>query len=190
MNRNITALILIVISVGIYFTIGKDMIADAQAVKTVNDRYTAALSDAERLVAVRDQVLAEYNTISIEDRDRLDKMVPSTVDNIRLILDLNNVAQRHGFTLSDVKAEASPIQTLTDGTVPVAGDIDGGIGIPTLDTVTVSFAADAPYDQFVSFLQDLESNLRIMDVTELSVLANENGTYTFEVQVQTYWVRQ
>lgn len=190
MNRNITAAILIAIAIGVYFTVTSKMIEDAKVVKALNDRYTAALDDAAELVVTRDRVLAEYNSIAAEDRDRLDKMIPSSVDNIRLIIDINNVARNYGFSLSNVVAAAAPSNAVTDA-YAVSGEAGvQGITIPTLDTVKVSFQATAPYNQFVSFLQGLEANLRIMDVTRLSVVAKEGNLYNFEVELQTYWIRQ
>jgi hypothetical protein len=201
MSRNLTASILIVLALGVYFTVTSGMIADAKAVKSVNDQYASALSNAAKLISVRDQVLKEYKDISDADRARLDKMIPSTVDNIRLIIDLSSVALRHGFSLSSIKASASsnsssnvgnpasPNMSLPSGTQP-AGSAISSIAAPILDTVTVSFGASADYNQFISFLQDLEANLRVMDLTRLSIGAGEGNLYGFQVQFQTYWLRE
>ncbi|MDB5238926.1 MAG: hypothetical protein JWO00_261 [Candidatus Parcubacteria bacterium] len=200
MSKNLTAFILLVIAIGVYFTVTSGMIVDAKSVKAVNDQYSAALSSADRLIATRDEVLKQYNAISEADRDRLDKMIPSTVDNIRLIIDMNNVAIRHGFTLPDVKAVAASGPNKDAGSVavrpPVSADgaptrlTASSFAAPILDTVSVSFTATATYEQFLAFLQDLEANLRVMDVTHLTVGATDLGTYTFQVQLQTYWLRQ
>ena len=193
MNRNITALILIVLAVGVYFTVTKGALADAQAVKAVNDQYSSAIASAEKLIQTRDQVLKDYNNLSADDRDRLDKMIPSTVDNIRLVIDLNSVALRHGFSLKDIKAVASSDGQKAAPAPAVAASktaASGGISIPTLDTVDVSFSVTAPYSDFISFLQDLEASLRIMDVTHLTVTASDSGVYSFGVQLKTYWLRQ
>ncbi|MGC9605241.1 MAG: hypothetical protein ABSF56_00565 [Minisyncoccia bacterium] len=202
MSRNLTASILIVLALGVYFTVTAGMISDAKAVKAVNDQYASALSNATKLVAVRDQVLKDYKNISDTDRARLDKMIPSTVDNIRLIIDLSSVALRHGFSLSNIKASASsnsssnvgnpasPNMSLPAGTQPLSSSIAASIAAPVLDTVTVSFGASAGYNQFISFLQDLEADLRVMDLTRLSIGAGTGDLYSFQVQFQTYWLRE
>ncbi|MDE2037744.1 MAG: hypothetical protein KGI69_00770 [Patescibacteria group bacterium] len=197
MNRNLTALILVVLAVGVYFTVTSGMIADAGTVKSVNDQYSSALANAARLIAVRDQVLQQYNNISPTDQARLDKMIPSTVDNIRLIIDLSNVALRHGFSLQNAKATVAGSQggaaaaaAPTAAQPSSAGSSPLSISTPTLDTVTVSFGATATYDQFISFLQDLEADLRIIDLTHLTMTSSDTGVYSFQVQFQTYWLRQ
>ena len=192
MNRNLTATILIILSGALYFTYTSGEWNNALAVKAVNDQYSTAISSAQQLISVRDTVLKEYNNISADDRANLDKMLPNTVDNIRLVIDLNNVALQHGFSLKNVTASAK--DSTSNSTVPSGGfsgtSGSGSITVPTLDTVAVSFSVSAPYQQFISFMQDLEANLRIMDITHLTVTANDTGTYDFSVQLNTYWLRQ
>lgn len=209
MNRTVTASILIIAAIGIYFTITKSMVTDVQAVKAQNDQYAAALSSADEIIQAREAITRAYNSISQDNRARLDKMIPSAVDNIRLVIDLNNLALQHHFTLSDVKASV-PSNSPTSGAPRQAAQSAGSsmlaaVGIlptlgaapaaqniaePVLDKVQVSFTAQTTYEQFISFLQDLEADLRIMDLTHLSVAVNEDGTYTFQTQFQTYWLRQ
>lgn len=194
MNRNTTALLLIILAIGIYFTFTRGQLAQAKAIKVVNDEYTAAIKGAVELIKIRDQVLAQYKALSEEDQERLDKMIPSTVDNIRLIIDINDVAFKHGFSLRDIKASAPG----SSRTTPVSGRATTenrpvGISIPTLDTVTISFSVTAPYLEFISFLQDLEASLRIMDPTGITVSTSETkgaGVYDFSVELKTYWLRQ
>ena len=197
MNRNITAVILIVLAVGIYFTVTQSVWSADKDIKAKNDQYVSAIANAEQLISVRDKVLQAYNNVSQNDRDRLDKMLPSTVDNIRLIIDLNSVAVQHGITLRGIRAAAdasssqapSSPQT-TSATSPNVASSKSGISTPQLDTVDVSFSVSAPYQQFISFMQDLEADLRIMDLKHLSVAVGNDGTYTFSVDMTTYWLRQ
>ena len=189
MNRTITAIVLIVLAVGIYITFTQGEITAGNNVQAVNSQYQTAINNAEQLVQKREQVLQAYNNISANDRDRLAKMLPDSVDNIRLMIDLNNVALQHGFSLQGIKAEVP--SDASNPSSPASGSSGGSnIASSTLSTVQVSFSVTAPYEQFISFLQDLEANLRIMDLTQLSMTANDTGTYTFNVQLTTYWLKQ
>lgn len=191
MNRNVTATILIVLAAGIYFTVTQGVLNSAKDVKTVNDQYISAIANAQQLISVRDKVLNDYNNVSQGDRDKLDKMLPSTVDNIRLIIDLNNVAVQHGISLKNIRAVAAADSTAASApTAPSQKASASGITAPKLDTVDITFSVTAPYQQFISFMQDLESDLRIMDVKHLSVSVGDNGMYTFQVDMTTYWLRQ
>lgn len=201
MNRNLTALILIVLAVGIYFTVTKGILDEANAVASVNSQYSTAIASAMQLLSVRDKVLNDFNNISETDRGRLAKLLPANVDNIRLVIDLNNIALQHGFSLKGITAQtdaggpgapAAPARPpVASGGAPAAipASAASTIATPVLSTVTVSFSLSAPYQQFQSFLQDLESNLRIMDITQLSVASSDNGIYDWTVQLKTYYLR-
>lgn len=201
MNRSITATILIIIAVGIYFTVTEDMLAGVKDVQAVNDNYVSAINNAEKLIKVRDNVLKDYSNISQENRARLDKMLPTNVDNIRLIIDLNSIATRSGFSLKGIKAVVAgqDVKGSSKSTVSQSTDIGGGavdpntamttIPVPALDTVTVSFSVSATYSQFIGLMQELEANLRIMDITRYTTTANDNGVYDWNVELKTYWLK-
>ncbi len=186
MNRSVTATVLVILAIGLYFTITKGVLAEANIIKSSNDEYITAIKNAKDLISVRDKVLADYNKLSPEDRENLDKIVPQSVDNIRLIIDLNNIALRHGFALKGIQAAASTDAKNQPAQTPGQ---TGVIQNLTLDTVTVSFGLSAPYQQFISFLQDLEASLRILDVSSLSVTSSDNGIYDWRIELKTYWLR-
>jgi Tfp pilus assembly protein PilO len=192
MNRNLIATILIIAAIGIYFTITKAMVADAQKVKADNAQLVAALGSADQIIKARNDVTQQYNQISPDNRARIDKMIPSAVDNIRLVIDLNNLALQNHFALSEVKASVPSSSNSPGRAAAAAGAASYGaaVGEPILDKVQVSFSAETTYDQFMHFMQDLEANLRIMDLSHLMVTANADGTYSFSAQYQTYWLRQ
>ena len=188
MNRNITAVILIILAIGVYITVTKDMVQKAQDIKAINTQYETALKNADTLIRTRDHVRDNYNQLSDADKTNLTKMIPPGVDNIRLIIDMNSIAFKHGFSLRNIKASAAPAATKSGFTAGTQSS--SPIAIPTLDTISVTFSVTASYQQFVSFLQDLESNLRIMDLTHLTVAAGEGSNYDFGVELKTYWLRQ
>ena len=203
MNKNITATILIVLAIGIYFTVTKGKLAEAGLVAAQNSQYTSAIDSAKQLIAVRDQVNNDYKEVSQDDRDKLAKMVPDSVDNIRLIIDMTGIAKKFDFTLSGLSATVSGKGSATSkagaGSGPIAnpmanpsmpGSTAASLAVPTLDTVAISFSVSAPFNQFVSFMQALEADLRIMDITHLTMTANDSGVYDFNVQMNTYWLRQ
>ncbi|MDP3962805.1 MAG: hypothetical protein Q8Q03_02995 [bacterium] len=186
MNRNFTALILIVLAIGIYFTFTRYKLDELKEIRIVNSEYQQAIDNSERLTKVRDNVLAAYNSISDEDKDRLNKIVPDNVDNVRLIIDVkDDIAARHGLALKNIKTSSPDAQQQAIGTNDEAG-VAGKYGI-----VTLSFGVTTSYQVFVDFLKDLESSLRIMDISKLTVAVSEaGGTYDFGVEVKTYWLKQ
>ncbi|MEI8249247.1 MAG: hypothetical protein WCG07_02000 [Candidatus Taylorbacteria bacterium] len=194
MNRNITALILIVLAIGLYFTYTKGEIDVVKSIQAQNDQYISALDNAAQLIKFRDKVRTDYNNLSQDDKDRIAKMIPSTVDNIRLVIELNNIALQHNIPIKNVKASVSgdskSKQSASTAFQSQSASLQNSISNPTVDTVDVSFSATASYADFTAFLQDLESNLRIMDVTHLTLSANNTDKYDYSVELKTYWLRQ
>jgi hypothetical protein len=66
------------------------------------DSYNSALDKAQELHTLRDQLLAKRNSFSNDSLDKLHHVLPDNVDNIRLIIDINNIASRHNLALNNV----------------------------------------------------------------------------------------
>lgn len=187
MNKNVTPIILIVLALGIYFTFTRTKLDDLKAVKEVNLQYQQALNNSERLVKVRDSVLKTYNDISADDRERLEKMLPDNVDNVRLIIDANGVAARHGLAIKNVKTSATNMAN--SSATPTNTRISPNVP-STYDTVTLSFNVSTNYQTFIDFLKDLEASLRIMDISKITLSVSDTGIYDYGVEIKTYWLKQ
>ena len=60
--------------------------------------YNEALNNSKALEDKRDTLTAKYNTIDPNDLIKLQKLLPDNVDNIRLILEIGQIASlRNGF---------------------------------------------------------------------------------------------
>jgi Tfp pilus assembly protein PilO len=135
------------------------------------------------LHAVRDQLLAKYNSFSPQDLSKLQSVLPDNVDNIRLIIDIDNIASQHGLSLSNVQlGDLSGSSAQSSGAV---GASSGPVG-----SVEVGFTVTTDYNTFLAFLQDLQHSLRIIDVDSItfnaSVLPGSLTAYT--LQIRTYWL--
>lgn len=189
MNRNTTALILIILAIGIYFTFTRAKFAELQAIRAVNAEYQTAIDNSAKLLKVREDVLTSYNSISEGDKERLNKLVPDNVDNVRLIIDVkDDIAARHGLFLKNIRT-SSPDIPITNGAPATQGTANLASGQTSFGTVTLSFSVSTTYDQFMAFLKDLESSLRILDVSSLTLTTNEEGTFDFAVELKTYWLK-
>ncbi len=188
MNKNITPLILIVLAVGIYFTYTSKKLDEMKTIKQVNVSYEQAIANSEKLIKVREDVLKQYNNISPENRMRLDKMLPNNVDNVRLIIDTNGIATRHGLSLKNIKTSATNIN---DPSKANATQKQNSVSVPnSYDTVSVSFNLTASYQTFLEFIRDLQASLRIFDISKITLTANDSGNYDYGVEFKTYWLKQ
>ena len=182
MNKNVTSLILIVLALGVFFTFTNGRIAQIQASQALNTSYLTAINNSVALIQGRDAVLKNYNSLSDDNKARLDKMLPDNVDNVRLIIDVTNIASRHGIALKGISTSG------INGGGASQASTNSSANSPT-GTVTVSFGFSTSYQTFLEFLGDIQSSLRVLDISHLSVSANDSGTYDFSVVLQTYWLK-
>ena len=188
MNKNSTPLILIILAIGIYFTFTRAKIDELKTIQNVNDQYIQAIKNSEKLVKIRDEVRDNYNKISLDDQEKLEKILPDNVDNVRLIIDVSGVAARHGLVMKNVKTS-----TPSDATDPASVDENGEVvqgAKSTYSTVTLSFDVVSGYQNFINFVKDLEASLRIIEVSKITIKGSDTGTYDYSVEVKTFWLKQ
>ncbi|MDB5259370.1 MAG: hypothetical protein JWO73_578 [Candidatus Taylorbacteria bacterium] len=180
MGKNILPIILIILAVGTYFTFTSGKIDEIKQVQVVSDSYQLAITNAEKLIKTRDEVLKSRSRISAEDLAKLDKMIPDNIDNVRLIIDVNGIADQHHIKLKGVRTSATSPSTKTTA---------AGVAMK-LNTVTISFSTATTYENFIAFMQDIERSLRIMDISKISLTAADNGVYSYDVDLKTYWLKK
>ncbi len=146
--------------------------------------YDDALTKSQELKGVRDKLLSRRNTFAANDVQKLKEVLPDNVDNIRFLIDINNIAARHGLSLTNVQ-----LGTLTNSQNAQAAVAVASTGGP-VGSVDIGFSLAANYDDMLSFLQDVEHSLRLTDVQKLSFTAptTAGGTTNYIFSVRTYWL--
>lgn len=154
-------------------------------------QYDQALQKASELQQLKQSLLSRYNAFNPADLDRLQKLLPDHVDNVRLVLDLDNLAGRHAMSLQNVVI--SNPATESDKITSALGAI--GAGSQKYDSLTLRFSTGGTYQNFSEFLQDLEASLRIVDLVGLKIDRESEGpphgepTYRYDITIRTYWLK-
>jgi len=145
-------------------------------------KIDAALVSAEKVKSLQNRLVAQKNAISPEKVERLNKLLPDEIDNVQLIIDVNNIALKYGpsMALRNIKVRTD------DGTT------NGKIGPNTkkYGTVILNFTVTGPYSALKQFLNDLETSLRLIDVTGLTFTAGEKDSYEYNFEIKTYWLKK
>jgi Tfp pilus assembly protein PilO len=190
MFKIIFPIIMTIAAVGLFVVFTNPAYTEVKSLKTVQSAYDQALNNSQQLLKVRNELTTKYNNLSGTDRDRLTKLMPDTVDNIRLIIDTQNIALGHGMTLKDIKYDAraeSNAATATAATTPgqlAANQKEYG-------TFELEFSVTGSYQNFLAFITDLEQSLRLVDIESVSFQAADAGgsTIKYVVRVRTYWLK-
>ena len=191
MNSLLTPILLIIISIGLFFTFTDEQYEVVKTLQAENEEYEIAIERANDLLKRRNQLLAQYNSFSQQDLKRLVKMVPDSIDNVRLIIDINGVTSRYGvevrnLKLDSVKAGAGQSSSSNTQTAAVVDDVNDN---KPYRSAPLTFSVSTDYETFLKILRDLEASLRILDVTNITFTSSDKEPYTYNVTVKTYWMK-
>ena len=152
------------------------LMTDISTYQKINEANTKAAA----LRVVRGQLTDDKNQISQANMDKLEKMLPDSVENVSLILEINNIAKKYGMSIKGTSiAESSGARS--------AASV--GPDSQKYGAITLSFSVSTTYDNFLTFLKALEDNNRLVDVTGLSFSSGKDDNYNFNVIIQTYWLK-
>ncbi|MCI0565655.1 type 4a pilus biogenesis protein PilO [bacterium] len=171
MSQFIMPLIFIIASIGAFMGVIDPTYKETQTLASRLEEIDAALYNSQEIRRIRDELLNRYNSLTPLERDRITKLLPDTVDNIQLIMEIDNIASVHDMAVSDVV-----VRELADAKEPEIG------------VVHLSFSVNGSYDELVSFLKDLERSLHIVELNTLR-FSSEGEEYTYNISVETYWLK-
>ncbi len=199
MFRYILPIILIAISVTGFFIVTDPLYNKISLAKDQIASFNEALDNSKALEAERDKLTQKYNSFDPGNITKLQKLLPDNVDNIRLILEIENIASPYGMVLKDVKYDATdnnaPAASQTIGNVKAKNSLSNkNYGIWDLE-----FSTQGTYSNLVSFIKDLENNLRIVDVSSIDFSSGANPNiglnpslpeaYKYNFRIRTYWLK-
>jgi Tfp pilus assembly protein PilO len=148
-------------------------------------RLEDANTKAQELRAKREKLTSDRKKIDDTQLKNLSKFLPDGVENVRLIIDIQHIANK---VLSQDIRGAKVIGSA--GKTGVAGN---GATVSSdgkkYGTIGLTFGVTTTYDEFIVFLQSLEDNLRLVDVTDISFSASDDDKYDFNIVLQTYWLK-
>lgn len=203
MLRYILPIILIGVGITGFFLYTNPIFSDISKIKNDIASYNEALDNAKSLENERDKLTKKYNAINLDDLSKLQKLLPDNVDNIRLILEIEKLALPYGMILKDVKYDS----VITDKKNGASQEKDSEISSRPEKAEskgygewTLSFSTEGTYPKFISFIKDLESNLRIVDISSISFSSDTGGgavlgkvkpldSYNYSFSIKTYWLK-
>lgn len=196
----LSSILFLIISVVLFFVVIDPTYGKVKQLRTDVATYDTALSNSTELQAKRDSLIETYKGVKIEDRDRLTHFLPSTIGNIELILEIEKIANLHGMPIGDIKFDTknleNPDVVSTDNVVVAESDPSDYL---PYGIFPMEFIIEGKYDTFVSFLKDLEHNLRLVDVKSISFdvpqaattlgSTTDSSVYKYTLKVETYWLK-
>ena len=199
--RWLLPLILIGAGVAGFLLVTQPIYDEATNLKIEADKYNEALANAKILQAERDRLTEKFNSFQAADLQRLEKIVPDSVDNIKLILEIQEVAQERGILVNNVEFE--PEQFLEEDPEATAAEKarqqanlrrPGVANNADYEVFDLEFSIEGKYDAYVEFMKLLERSLRIVDVRSIAFTPGTSedkdkiylDSYKYTFRINTY----
>lgn len=200
MFKFLSPIILVGIAVAGFFMLTNPYYKEVTDLKAQVASYNEALDNSKSLEAERDKLTQQYNSIETNNLIKLERMLPDSVDNIRLILEIEKLAIPYGMVLKDVKYDTKTQEETAAGTLAVKNTKTSTVQEDNKDygAWDLEFSTQGSYFDFLNFVKDIEKNLRIVDITSVE-FASTNGTglstnqpinnYKYTFKIKTYWLK-
>lgn len=208
MMRLIVPLIMLAVSAGVFFGFISPTYDEIKDLRTQKAVRVDALDNANKLKLAADDLQQKYNQFTDDSKMRLERLLPENVDNIKLILEIENIAGKYGMTLKNVKFDTTQadLQSASAGTTQFVGSNAEILAAQKRDYAVfdMGFSTIGAYPNFVAFMADLEKSLRLVDVTSVAFSVPDAGTgatlgatpsvsssnvYKYDFKVKTYWLK-
>ena len=183
-----------------FFAIVNPLYNEVSGLRTDLAIYNTALDNSTELQKTRDSLVDKYKNIKQEDKDRLEHFLPNTVNNIKFILEIEQLANLHNMPITNIKFDPQKLQS---SAIPNGGNIiaanDPSSALP-YGSFPIEFTTEGNYETFIIFLKDIEHNLRLVNVKSISFTvpsvaslgssgSSDSGAYTYSLKIETYWLK-
>lgn len=148
MTKALIPIFSIIAAFALYFLFIQDTLERIGELQIETLQFSEALASAQELEATIKRLTSEKESITTDDLNKLDVLLPDRIDSVRFIYDLNTIASIHNKILGDVELEEMERDLFT--------------------STVVTFSINGTYDELIAFISDLERSLRIVDVQGIS----------------------
>lgn len=178
-GTSILAYIILTLSIGYVFAYPS--FNEISVLMDEKSKYENSLGLVADIENRKNELLTEFNKISDTDRKNIDSVLPNSLDFVRLISQIDLIAESQGILIDKVSSK---------DTDPSVGESIAEAAPATLyQSSRISFSFTAPYDQFNIFMNRLEKSLRILDIRSVKISTQENKPSSYSVDFETYWLK-
>lgn len=177
-NTSIIAYIVLTICIGYAFIYSS--FSDIGSLLTQKQKYENSLEMINNIGNKKAELQAQFDAISADDKKNIATILPSTLDFVRLVSQIDAVAANYGISINQITSkEVNP---------PTGTSIENAAPSKPYQSSIIGFSFIASYDKFNAFISDLEKSLRVLDIRTVKLGVGEDGLYTYNVEFETYWV--
>jgi Tfp pilus assembly protein PilO len=180
MTGRILPVFSLIIALAVFFMYVNPMwtgtIAQTNAAIAADDLNIAAVHDYTKK---QDDLISARDSIDPAKLASLETFLPSSINNVGLILDLNALAARSGITISNIDV----------GVPSTQGSMQTDKSQNPIGSVDLTLSAVGTFSAMTGFLQGVEKSARLLDIRDLVVNGSDTGVYDYQMTLKLYWLR-
>jgi len=185
MIRTITPIFSIVIALVIFFFFAKPMFAEIKVLQGETEQYEEAAGKAVELNQTLASLINKKRSYSADDLERLDALVPSELEEVKVLTDLSEIARSHNMLFGNIKVANAENSKATDATTDEQASTQS-LTYNDFTTTIIDFSLIGTYEQFKSFLADIEKSLVLLETTSINFDSGEGQLQQYTLSVQIY----
>lgn len=156
MNRYAIPLFLMIISSAIFARYILPSYQDIKQQLAKEEEIKGYLVQAKEAQGKLDELKSQYKAFPVDADKKLNVLLPDSIDPLKLVIDVNNVAKRHGLEI------ISPA---------VARDAENPKSTVRFAKYTLKFKVTSTYPVFYELLADIQKSLALRDFSGVSFTA-------------------
>lgn len=141
--------------------------------RNMESQYKDASLKATELFEQGNELKLQYNAVDDQVKQKMILMVPLKIDKIRLLSEIDNIANQSGIALSNVSVNETSSSDKLKG------------------SYEVSFSVKTNYTDFKKFMRNYENSLRLFTLESVNFNAPEkiDEPINFKVLLKTYYLK-
>lgn len=176
-----TILSYIILSACIVYAFANPAYQEIRLLREEKGKYEDSLALVADIENKKNVLLEQYNSISEEDKKKISTVLPDSLDFVKLVADIANVASENGVIIDNIslkEMDSSVGESISDAGSP-----------KPYRSAIIGFSFGGSFSQFNTFIGSLEKSLRILDIRSVKLQTNDGGRDSYQVEFETYWVK-
>lgn len=153
-------------------------------ISTLNEQKTkleASLTMANEIENKKNQLLATLENLPAGERKNIETVLPDSLNLVKLVADIDAIGAKRGISIDKISSR--------EGAGTPGEAIGAAESSPTYQSAIVGFTFTSDYQNFRSFMDELEKSMRILDIKSVKITPGLKGTYVYTLEFETYWLK-
>ena len=188
------SILLIIISVGIFFTYIDGEYQEILEKKKIKQGYVDQEFKTNQIIKERRELITQYEKIDPEVITKgLNKLLPDYVDNVELVVDIERIIKGEGIPIRIDDISLTTVDNTNNK------DQEGKIEFEenkNYNNIIVGFSFVTKYEIFKRFMVTIKESLRVFDVVSVNFSPQSDSAgkagdnFKFDIQLRTYWLKK